>query len=82
MSPVTVAWAIQQNKGVFGNHFIAVNAHLIDSHFDNLMCYATKYNEVWYPLDLRQNIVCGKPNLHPINHFRQCLFGVGMCEWA
>ena len=63
-------------QGVFGNYRIAVNANLIDSHLDNLMYYATKYDEVWCPLDWRQNIVCDKPNLNPINHFRQGSFGV------
>ena len=29
-----------QEEGVFGNHRIAVNANLIDSHSDNLMHYA------------------------------------------
>ena len=58
------------------NHRIAVNANLIDSHSDNLMYSATKYDEVRCPLDLRQNIVCDKSNLNPVNHYRQCSFGV------
>ena len=47
-------------------HRIAVNANLIDSHSDNLMCYATKYDDVRCPpLDFGQNILCDKPNLQP-----------------
>ena len=61
MSPVTVAWAIQQNKGVFGNHRTAVIVNLIDSNSNNLMYYATKFDGSLVPPDLRQNILCYKP---------------------